>query len=236
MNAIDRQIARLLGEALECANHDGEIRAVVVTGSGSRAFCSGGDLNVAVRGERILAEGHEEWGFGGYVRHFIDKPTIAAVNGIAIGGGFEIVLASDLAVAARSATFALPDVLHGRVAGAGGAIRLPAQLPRKVAMKMLLTGEPMAAEEACRLGLVNEVVDDEQVVVAALDLAEKTWRAVPYAVSATKRIAHGVSGDRVLLEEQLWELNSAEIAKVRASKDWNEGYRAFLEHRGRDEE
>ena len=103
---------------------------------------------------------HAEWGFAGYVRHFIDKPTIAAVNGTALGGGTELALASDLVVAEESAKFGLPEVKRGLIAAAGGVFRIVEQLPRKVAMELMFTGEPMSSADALKWGLINQVVPD----------------------------------------------------------------------------
>ena len=108
------------------------------------------DLKAIARGEDVLHARHPEWGFGGYVRHFIDKPTIAAVNGTALGGGTELALASDLVVAERSATFGLPEVKRGLIAGAGGVFRIVEQMPRKVATELLFTGEAIGAADAAR--------------------------------------------------------------------------------------
>ena len=117
----------------------------MITGAGDKSFCAGADLKAIAKGENIFHPEHPEWGFAGYVQHIIDKPTIAAVNGTALGGGTELALASDLAVAAQSAQFGLPEVKRGLIAAAGGVFRIVDQLPRKVAMQLLFTGEPMSA-------------------------------------------------------------------------------------------
>src|SRR6202034_1150593 len=153
------------------ADRDQEIRAVILTGAGEKAFCAGADLKALARGEPLIDPELAGWGFAGYVRHAISKPTIAAVNGLALGGGTEIVLATDLVVAAERARFGLPEVTRGLVAAAGGVIRLPAQLPRKIAMHMILTGEPVDAAVAARWGLVSAVVPDSTVLEEALGLA-----------------------------------------------------------------
>ncbi|WP_445271328.1 enoyl-CoA hydratase-related protein, partial [Streptomyces sp. DSM 41634] len=128
-----------------------------------KSFCAGADLKAISRGEDLFHDTNPEWGFAGYAHHFIDKPTIAAVNGTALGGGSELALASDLVVAGETASFGLPEVKRGLIAGAGGVFRIIEQLPRKVALELVFTGEPIAADEALRWGLINQVVPDGTV-------------------------------------------------------------------------
>jgi crotonobetainyl-CoA hydratase len=165
------------------------------------------------------------------VAHPISKPTIAAVNGAALGGGTEISLASDLVVAADTASFGLPEVKRGILAAAGGVFRLPAQIPKKVAMEMILTGEPISARRALELGLVNRVVPQAEVVAAALELAGKITANAPLAVQASKRIANGILNGRVATEAASWDLSHQEIRAVRRTADAAEGPRAFGEKR-----
>ena len=121
-NAVNASVSIAVGDALAAAQHDPEVRAVVLTGAGTQSFCAGADLKAISRGEILYHPDHRERGFAGFARHFIDKPTIAAVNGTALGGGTELVLACDLAVADESASFGLPEVKRGLVAAAGGVI------------------------------------------------------------------------------------------------------------------
>jgi len=230
-NAVNLDVTTLLGEALEDADHDATIWAVVVTGAGDRSFCAGADLKAVARGEAFFPKGKEHWGFAGYVSHPISKPTIAAVNGFALGGGTEIALASDLVVAAETALFGLPEVKRGIIAGAGGVFRLPAQLPTKIAMEMILTGEPVDASSALRLGLVNRVVPPGKVLDEALTLAETICRNAPLAVQASKRIARGVVDGTIAAEEPAWHHNNAEIQALMRTQDAQEGPRAFAEKR-----
>src|SRR5690606_17966419 len=111
-------------------------------------------------GEGLHAPGHEDWGFAGFVKHYVDKPTIAAVNGTALGGGTELALSADLIVAAENATFGLPEVKRGLIAGAGGVFRLPAQIPQRLAMEMIFTGDPITAARALEVGLINQVAPE----------------------------------------------------------------------------
>jgi crotonobetainyl-CoA hydratase len=227
MNAVNAELSGFVGDALERAESDGSVRAVVLTGAGDRAFCAGADLKALARGEAVRAPGHPEWGFAGYVRHPIAKPTIAAVNGFALGGGTELVLASDLAVAAENATFGLPEVGRGLFAGSGGAFRLPGQVPRKAAMEMIFTGEAVTAARALELGLVNQVVPVGSALDAALALARKISANAPLAVQASKRVAGGAADS----EEALWRLSDRELAAIRGTEDAREGARAFTEKR-----
>lgn len=229
-NAIDGELASRLGEALERADEDPEIRVVIVTGAGDRAFCAGADLRALASGE-LAQEPGPGWGFGGYVAHAISKPTIAAVNGFALGGGLEIVLASDLVVAAEQATLGLPEVSHGVMAGGGGAFRMPRQIPEKVANEMILTGKPISAKRAWEVGLVNRIVADGSVVTAALELAAEICGNAPLATQASKRVARGISDGLYSFEQDNWRRSDAELAGLMASEDALEGMIAFAEHR-----
>jgi len=164
----------------------------VITGAGEKSFCAGADLKAISRRENLYHPEHGEWGFAGYVHHFIDKPTIAAVNGTAFGGGTELALASDLVVADERAMFGLPEVKRGLIAAAGGVFRIADQLPRKVAMELLMTGDPLTAQDALQWGLINQVVAAGTVLDAALALAARVTVNAPLSVQASKRIAYVV--------------------------------------------
>lgn len=231
-NAVNEEMCLVVGDALTQAEQDPDVRVVVLTGAGDKAFCAGADLKALSRGERIIPEGREKWGLAGYVGHAISKPTIAAVNGPALGGGTELVLASDLVVAADTATFGLPEVKRGLVAGAGGAFRLMAKLPPAVAMELLLTGEAIDAETALALHLVNRVVPAEQVLDAALELAATIAANAPLAVQAHKQIALAQHADGERPTEQAgWDLTSQLLPMIARSEDAREGPRAFAEKR-----
>ena len=232
-NAINEAVWLGVGEALAEAEADVEVRAVIVTGAGEQSFCAGADLKALSRGERIAPEdpAKQAWGFAGIVAHHISKPLIAAVNGAALGGGTEITLACDLAVAADSASFGLPEVKRGILAGAGGAFRLVQQLPKKVAMEMLLTGDPISAARALELGLVNAVVPRESLLDAALALAKRIAVNAPLSVQASKRIALGIVDGRIASDEAGWKQTRQESVTVMRSADAREGPRAFAEKR-----
>lgn len=231
-NAVNLAVSSAVGQALYDANLDATVRAVVITGSGS-TFCAGADLRALADGQPVMpTDGPASaWGFAGYVAHTIDKPTIAAVNGPALGGGVEIVIASDMAIAADTAHFSLPEVRRGLFAGGGGPFRLPRQIPEKVAMEMLFTGDQLSAHRAHGLGLVNHVVDQGDVLSAALDLAARIARNAPLAVQASKRLARGIIDGAVLDEAGSWARSDSEARDIFATWDVSEGLRAFKERR-----
>lgn len=230
-NAINAAVSIGVGDALEEAQQDREIRAVVITGAGDKSFCAGADLKAVSRRENIYHPHRPEWGFAGYVRHFIDKPTIAAVNGTALGGGTELALASDLVVADERAQFGLPEVKRGLIAAAGGAFRIVQQLPRKVAMELLLTGEPITAADALEWGLINQVAGEGTVLEAALALAARVTVNAPLSVRASKRIAYGVDDGVITDEEAGWARTMEEMRGLMRSEDAKEGPLAFAEKR-----
>ncbi|MDD4868169.1 MAG: enoyl-CoA hydratase-related protein [Mycobacterium sp.] len=228
-NAVNGAVSVGVGNALEAAQHDPDVRAVVITGSGDKSFCAGADLKALSRRENIYHPDRPEWGFAGYVRHFIDKPTIAAVNGAALGGGTELALASDLVVADERATFGLPEVKRGLIAGAGGVFRIVQQLPRKVALELLFTGEPITASEALKWGLINRVVEAGAVLDAALALAARITANAPLSVQASKRIACGVDDGVVTDDEAGWARTIREFGALLKTEDAKEGPLAFAE-------
>lgn len=231
-NAVNAAVSTGVGDALQQAQDDPEIWAVVITGAGDKSFCAGADLKALSRRENIYHPDHPEWGFAGYVQHFIDKPTIAAVNGTALGGGTELALASDLVVAQQSAKFGLPEVKRGLIAAAGGVFRIVEQLPRKIAMRLLVTGEPITADEALRWGLINEVVaDGSSVLDAAIALAGLITVNAPLAVQASKRVAVGADDGTITAETAHWERSNRETTRVFRSADAMEGPLAFAQKR-----
>ena len=230
-NAVNAAVSIDVGDAMAEAQQDPDVHAVVITGSGDKSFCAGADLKALAKGENIMHPGQPKWGFAEYVRHFIDTPTIAAVNGTALGGGTELALASDLVVAGESATFGLPEVKRGLMAAAGGVFRIASQLPRKVAMELLFTGEPISATDALKWGLINAVVPDGTELDAALALAERITVNAPLAVQASKRVAVGVDDGVITGDEAGWSRTMREITTLITSEDAKEGPRAFAEKR-----
>ena len=223
-NAVDLRVALGIAAALDELDERQELRAGVVTGAGG-SFSAGMDLKAFLRGELPVAG---DRGFAGITRRAARKPLLAAVEGPALGGGFEIALACDLVVASRSASFGFPEVRRALIAGAGGLLRLPRRIPYHVAMELALTGEPLAAERAAALGLVNRLVEPGTAVDAALELAALVARGGPLAVEASKRILAGAAGWG---EEEAWRRQDELAAAVAASHDAREGARAFAERR-----
>jgi crotonobetainyl-CoA hydratase len=231
-NAVDVATSRALYAAFERLRDDPQLRAGILTGAGERFFCAGWDLKAAAAGESAEAD-HGPGGFAG-LTEFLDigKPVIAAVNGLAFGGGFELVLAADLVVAAEHAEFALTEVTLGIVADAGGLLRLPARLPRAIAVEYLLTGRRFTAAEAARWGLVNRVVPAAEVMNAARELAEAICAAAPLAVAATLEILRETEGASVA--DGYRTLRGGDLPAYRAmlgSRDAREGAVAFAERR-----
>jgi crotonobetainyl-CoA hydratase len=231
-NAVDVAASNALYEAFDRLRRDPNLRAGILTGAGDRFFCTGWDLKAAAAGEGIEAD-HGPGGFAGLTEFFgIGKPVIAAVNGLALGGGFELALAADLMVAAEHAEFALTEVTLGLVPDAGGVLRLPARLPRAIAMECLLTGRRMHAAEAARWGLVNRVVPADELMTAARELAGAICASAPLAVAAVLEILHETEGSSVQAGYSV--LRSGKLPAYRRmldSDDAREGPLAFAERR-----
>lgn len=226
-NAVNGAVARGLERAVERVEADGEIWAAVLTGAGPHAFCAGADLKEVAAG-RVADLSTEKGGFAGFVRAPRTKPWIAAAQGHALAGGLELLLACDMAVAAETATFGLPEVKRSLVAAAGGVFRLPRALPRAVAFRMIATGEPISAADALRFGLVNEAVPAGAVREAALALAAAVCANAPVAVRESLSVARRAAE---LDDDALWELSGAASARIRRTEDFKEGPRAFVEKR-----
>jgi len=232
-NAVNAAVHVGIGTALEEAESDPEIRVVVITGAGDKSFCAGADLVALSRGEHLAPKDPDQqaWGFAGMVSHPISKPIIAAVNGFAFGGGCEIALMSDIIVAADHAQFGLPEVKVGLFAAAGGAFRLAQQLPRKLAMEYMLTGDPIPAARAAEFGLVNHVVPLADLLPTAMALAEKIAANAPLSVQASKRVALGIDDGRIAADAPFWDHNTRERAVLMRSEDAREGPLAFAQKR-----
>ncbi|RRQ26600.1 crotonase/enoyl-CoA hydratase family protein [Rhodococcus sp. Eu-32] len=229
LNAVDSTLSTAVGNAVHAANVDPDVRAIVLTGSG-RAFCAGADLKEIAAGRSLDADGHPEWGFAGFVRQWVDKPTIAAVNGFALGGGTELLLACDLAVVDETAALGLPEVKRGLFAGAGGVLRMSQQIPRKIALEIALTGEPITAARAYELGLINRVAPQGTSLDVALELAESIAVNAPLSVVTSKQLVHeSANGDT--WGDGLWARNQEAMNVVFSSADAHEGATAFGEKR-----
>lgn len=230
-NAINVPTSQALYRAFAQLNDDPALRVGILTGTG-RFFSAGWDLAGATQGEAIDAD-HGPGGFAGLTEFFsLHKPVIAAVNGLAMGGGFELALAADVIVASDTAEFALPEVKLGMVADSGGVLRLPRRLPRAIALEMLLTGRRMGALEAARWGLVNRVVAPDQLLETAQALAQEMVVAAPLALAAVKELVNATEGQT--MEAAYTNLRKADLPHYRAmlrSDDAAEGPRAFAEKR-----
>lgn len=227
-NSIDLETGEQLAAAFDELQEDPEVRAVVLTGAGERAFCAGMDLKAVQAGLADRING-VSGGFGGLVRRAdFRHPVVAAVNGTAVGGGFELMLACDIVVAAEEALFGLPEVRQGLMAASGGLVRLTKRIPAPVALELALTGERIDAGRAYELGLVNRVVPRSAVLEEAMSLAVKVAGNAPVAVRASKRLLRfALEGD----DAASWELNNELSAEVLASEDAAEGALAFSEKR-----
>jgi enoyl-CoA hydratase/carnithine racemase len=225
-NAINYDTSKALADTFDEIETDHDIWAVVLTGSGEKAFSAGMDLKAfAAGGGNVMGV---NGGFAGITRRDFPKPLIAAVNGHALAGGFEIMLACDLAVAANHATFGIPEVQRGLAAGAGGLIRLPKRVGLAVALELAMTGDAVDAGTALRLGLVNRVVPAAAVLDTAVALAERICKNAPLATRLSKKL---VRESVDVPEEAAWDLSGHILAEVFSSPDALEGPRAFAEKR-----
>jgi enoyl-CoA hydratase len=225
-NAVNAAVASDMEAALDRFEADDEAWTGVLCGAGP-AFSAGADLKAVASGAAGKL-GTERGGFAGIVRRERTKPLIAAVDGPALAGGCEIVLACDLVVASSAASFGLPEVKRSLIAGAGGLFRLPRALPPAVAMEVALTGEALSAERAFGLGLVSQLVPPGSAREAALALAERINGNAPLAVRLSRRVVRAVLGAG---DEELWRLTSEAMSEVVATEDFVEGPRAFVEKR-----
>jgi len=235
MNAIHPPMHAELQQALDAFAADAEQRVCVLTGAGERAFCAGSDLKFAATYESGVGSGkhtYSRFGYGGIAERFdLTKPVIAAVNGVALGGGFEIVLACDLVIAADTALFGLPEPLVGAIALGGGLHRLPRQIGLKPALGIILTGRKVGAAEGKALGFVNEVVTQANLAATVDRWTADILRCSPVAIQASKEVVH-----RGLAEPSLADAmrNQGDYGGFRAwleSEDFREGPRAFAEKR-----
>ncbi|GAC1337902.1 MAG: crotonase/enoyl-CoA hydratase family protein [Candidatus Dormibacteria bacterium] len=224
-NAVNEDVVAGMTAALEAFEADPEVWVAIVTGAGEVAFCAGADLETLSRGGSIWSE---QGGFAGFVRYPTSKPVIAAVNGLAMGGGFEIVLACDLVIAADHASFALPEVSRGIVAAGGGLFRLPRRIPPALAAELILTGERLPAARAAALGLINALVPAARLMESARALADRICANAPLAVRESVALLRQAAA---LDDARAWQLSAAARERLLASADFGEGARAFLEKR-----
>lgn len=223
-NALNAAVAQGIAAAIDELEEDDTLRVGVLTGAGG-TFSSGMDLKAFLTGELPVVEGR---GLGGITEAPPAKPLIAAVEGWALAGGFELLLACDMVVAAETARFGVPEVKRALVAGAGAAFLLARRVPQAIALEMLLTGEPMSAQRAAEVGLVNRLAPEGGALEAAVALAEVIAANGPLAVAVTKKIARSTF-DWTIAEG--WRQQSELMAPVFVSEDAREGATAFAEKR-----
>ena len=225
LNAIDPATAVAMRETVQQIEQDPALRVAVLTGAGERAFSAGADLK-ASEDEGTVHD--PEHGFGGFVAHDRTKPWIAALNGMAVGGGLEFALACDVIVAADHARFGFPEVKIGVIAGAGGLFRFPRAVGYYPAMELMLSGELFDAARARELGLVNHVVPAAEVLPKAIAIARAIAANAPVSVALTRRVIRDTWGAS---DERSWEVSEEASDVVLGSEDAAEGTRAFVEKR-----
>jgi enoyl-CoA hydratase len=223
-NAVNLAVAAGIAEAMDRLDAEDGLRAGILTGAGG-TFCAGMDLKAFVAGERPFVA---DRGFAGIVQRPPRKPLLAAVEGWALAGGFEVALACDLIVAARDARFGIPEVKRGLVAAAGALLRLPRRIPYHLAMELALTGEPIGAERAQAIGIVSRLTEPGEALGGAHELAAQIARNGPLAVDASKRI---VAAAADWSEAEAWQRQGEITGPVFESEDAREGATAFAEKR-----
>jgi enoyl-CoA hydratase len=223
-NAMTLSAAKMIAAALDELDARDDLHIGILTGAGN-SFCAGMDLKGFLRGERPSLP---DRGFGGLTKRPPKKPLIAAVEGYALAGGFELVLACDLVVAAENAQFGVPEVKRGLAATAGGLVRLPRQLPYRVAMELILTGDMFPASRAYAHGLVNRLTKPGEALAEAKKLAQSIAANGPLSVAASKRV---VMESQDWPADELWERQAALTEHIFSSADAREGSAAFAEKR-----
>jgi crotonobetainyl-CoA hydratase len=230
-NAIDAATSRIMGDIFASFRDDPELRVAILTSTGEKFFCPGWDLKAAAAGEAPDSD-YGVGGFGGLQQlPGLNKPVICAVNGLAFGGGFEIMISCDIIIAATHATFSLPEIRSGTVADAA-SIKLPRRIPYHVAMELLFTGRVIDTSEAKQWGLINEVVAADQLMIRARALAEQLAGGPPLVFAAIKEIARETSHLTVAEAFQMvTKRKLATVDKLYSSEDQLEGAKAFAEKR-----
>jgi len=223
-NAVTLAVSEGVAAGLDEISRRSEIKVGIITGAGG-SFCAGMDLKAFLRGEIVKLK---DRGFAGITQARLEKPMIAAVEGYALGGGFEIAIACDLIIAAENARFGLPEVKRGLVANAGGLIRLPHQIPPRIAAELVLTGDLVEPARLLQYGLINRVTKPGEALAGARELAEKIAANGPLAVAASRRV---MSESRDWPQEELFDRQAAITGAVFTSADAKEGARAFAEKR-----
>ncbi len=237
-NAIDLPTSRKLGEALVYFRDNPDLKVAIITGGGEKIFCAGWDLKALDSGDTSLENWWEDedpdlGGFAGITEMWnLNKPVIAALNGLTIGAGFEIALACDLIIAADHVQFALPELPLGIIPDAGAVQRLPKRLPYNIALEMLYLGRRMPAEEAASYGLINKVVAAEDLMTATREWAEKLSQVAPLALNSIKEVLRAIECEPT--EQAFHKMRYGDLPTYKAmlsSDDAGEGVKAFVEKR-----
>jgi crotonobetainyl-CoA hydratase len=230
-NAIDLQTSKVMGEVFAKFRDDPDLRVAILTSSGDKFFCAGWDLKAAADGEAVDGD-YGVGGFGGIQElPNLNKPIIAAVNGIACGGGLELAMSADIIIASEDATFALPEILSGTVADAA-SIKLPKRIPHHIAMELLFTGRWFDVNEAYKWGLINEIVPKKDLLSRARELAETLASGPPLVYAAIKEIVR--EAENKGFHETMKKVTGRQLKtvdKLYSSEDQLEGARAFSEKR-----
>ena len=225
-NAVNPEVTSQMTAALDELDRDDDLRVIILTGSGDKAFSAGLDLKAFSAGARTGVG--TPGGFAGFARRSIPVPVIAAVNGPALAGGFELMLSCDLVVAAEHAYFGIPEVKRGLLAAGGALVRLPKRLALPIAMELALTGDSITAARALELGLVNRVVPSDRVLEESMELAERIIANAPMSVRYGRQVTLAAAD---VSEAEAWRLSDDAAGIVFSSKDAQEGPRAFAEKR-----
>ena len=230
-NAIDLATSRIMGEVFTRFRDDPDLRVAILTATGDKFFCPGWDLKAAAAGDAVDGD-YGKGGFGGLQElRGLNKPVIAAVNGIACGGGLELALSADIILAADHATFALPEIRSGTVADAA-SIKLPKRIPYHIAMEMLLTGRWFDADEAARWGLVNRVLPAAELIATARAMAEDLASGPPLVFAAIKEVVR--EAEDMKFQDAMNRITRSQfetVERLYRSEDQKEGARAFAEKR-----
>lgn len=230
-NALNSKMWEELCDAIAFFEEHDRLKVAVFTNTGD-VFCAGSDLQELDEGTYHAPAGREEWGFGGMTRHYCPKPIIAAVNGKAVGGGAEMVMAADLSVMTSDGLISFPEVKYSLLATGGGALlRAGRSIPFKRAMELMLTGDPIDAQTAYDWNLINRIAEPGKALDAALELAEKIAQNGPIAIEWTKLLLNDCMDKSFMSQTDGWRMMLDFDKTIKATEDAREGERAFVEHR-----
>ncbi len=230
-NALNNEMWRELCEAFDYLEATDSLRCCIMTNVGD-CFCAGSDLKEIAAGTHHAPKGYEKSGFAGMTKRYISKPLIAAANGRVLGGGLEVIVACDLAIADTTSTFSLPEPRRGLTAAGGGLLmRIMQMVPAKAAMELMLTCEPFSAQKALDCFLINKVVEPGKVLDEAIAMTRLICKGAPLAIECTKRTAYATMGESIMYPSQGWETLERIEEITQNSEDKIEGATAFAEKR-----